>query len=343
MRVIPAILTMILGAVTSTASTYAAEEATLNAIKQRGEVTCGVSTGATVGMSTLDDKGNWAGLEVDFCRALATAILGSPEKVKFVPLEFKNAFAALSSSSVDLLARSATWTYSRDAEMKLEWPIVYIYDGQGFLVRKALGVKSSKELDGASICVSGGTTTELNLADYFRTNNLKYTPIVANSREQNLANLEAGRCDAYSNERGGLAANRAALPKADEYVVLPDVISKEPLGPVVRQDDPKFRDIVAWTFYAWVLAEEFGITKANVADEAANSKNPEVQRLLGKTGDFGAKLGLANDWAARVIATTGNYGEIYERNLGTGSKVNLTRGQNELWSKGGLLYAPPMR
>lgn len=321
----------------------AGENDTINAIKQRDELVCGVSTGASVGMSTLDDKGNWAGLEVEFCRAVAIAVAGSPERVKYIPLEFKNAFAALSSGSVDLLARSATWTYTRDAEMKFEWPVVYMYDGQGFLVRKSLGVKTAKDLNGASICVSGGTTTELNLADYFRTRNLKYTPIVANSREQNLANLEAGRCDAYSNERGGLAANRAALPKPDDYVVLPDVISKEPLGPVVRQDDPRFRDIVAWTFYALLLAEEFGVTKANVADEAANSKNPEVQRLLGKTGEFGSKLGLANDWVAKVIASTGNYGELYESNLGSGSKVNLTRGQNDLWSRGGLMYAPPMR
>ena len=321
----------------------AAEGDTINAIKQRGELVCGVSTGASVGMSTLDDKGNWAGLEADFCRAVASAVAGSAEKVKFVPLEFKNAFAALTSGSVDMLARSASWTFSRDAEMKFEWPVVYMFDGQGFLVRKSLGVKSAKDLNGASICVSGGTTTELNLADYFRTRNLKFTPIVANSREQNLANLEAGRCDAYSNERGGLAANRAALPKPDDYIVLPDVISKEPLGPVVRQDDAKFRDVVAWTFYATVLAEEFGITKANVADEAANSKNPEVQRLLGKTGEFGSKLGLPNDWAVKVIATTGNYGELYESNLGSSSKVNLVRGQNDLWSRGGLLYAPPVR
>ncbi len=320
-----------------------AEGDTLNAIKQRGDVVCGVSTGVNVGMSTLDDKGNWAGLEAEFCRGLAAAILGSPERVKFVPLEFRNAFAALTSGSVDLLARSASWTFSRDTEMKLEWPVVYMYDGQGFMVRKSLGVKNAKDLTGASICVSAGTATELNLADYFRNNNLKYTPIVASGREQNLANLEAGRCDAYTNERGGLAANRAALPKPDDYVVLPDIISKEPLGPVLRQDDPRFRDVVVWTFYVMVLAEEFGITKANVNERAAAATNPEVQRLLGKTGEFGAKLGLSNDWAVKVIATTGNYGEAYERNLGSGSKVNLARGQNELWSKGGLIYAPPMR
>ena len=332
------------GMLASTATAgIAGDGDTIKAIKQRGEIVCGVSPGLNVGMSTLDDKGNWAGLEVEFCRALAAATLASPERVKFVPLDFKNAFAALTSSSVDLLARSASWTYARDTEMRLEWPVVYMYDGQGFLVRKALGVKSAKELNGASICVSAGTTTELNLADYFRANNLKFTPIVSAGREQNLANLESGRCDAYSNERGGLAANRAALPKPDDYVVLPDVISKEPLGPVVRQDDPHFRDVVAWTFYALVLAEEFGITKANAADHAAKAANPEVQRLLGKTGDFGAKLGLSNDWAVKVIATAGNYGEVYEHNLGSGSRVNLSRGLNELWSKGGLIYAPPMR
>lgn len=343
MKMINASCAAIMGAILAGTPAHAAEGDTVNAIKQRGELVCGVSTGVAVGMSTLDDKGNWNGLEVEFCRALSAAIIGNADRVKFVPLEFKNAFAALTSGSVDILARSATWTFTRDAEMKFEWPVVYLYDGQGFLVRKSLGVKSAKDLGGASICVSGGTTTELNLADYFRAQGLKFTPIVANSREQNLANLEAGRCDAYSNERGGLAANRAAMPKPDDYDVLPDVISKEPLGPVIRQDDQRFRDIVAWTFYAGVLAEEFGVTKANVADEAANSKNPEVQRLLGKTGDFGAKLGLANDWAVKVIATAGNYGEIYERNLGSASKVKLVRGQNELWSRGGLLYAPPVR
>jgi general L-amino acid transport system substrate-binding protein len=336
-------LAALFAATVSSASALAAEGDILQAIKQRGDVVCGVSTGLNIGMSTIDEKGNWAGLEAEFCRAIAVAILGDAERVKFVPLEFKNAFAALTSGSVDLLARSATWTYTRDTEMKFEWPVVYMYDGQGFLVRKSLGVKNAKELNGATICVSAGTTTELNLADYFRANSLKYTPIVASGREQNLANLEAGRCDAYSNERGGLAANRAALPKADEYVVLPDVISKEPLGPVVRQDDPKFRDVVAWTFYAMVLAEEFGITKDNVVDQAANAKHPEIQRLLGKTGEFGAKLGLPNDWAVKVISITGNYGELYERNLGLDSKVKLVRGQNELWSKGGLIYAPPMR
>jgi general L-amino acid transport system substrate-binding protein len=321
----------------------AAEADTVAMIKSRGDLLCGTSTGASPGMSTLDDKGAWAGLEVDFCRALAAAILGSADRVKFVPLEFKNAFAALTAGGVDVLARSASWTYTRNAELRLDWPVVYLYDGQGFMVRKSLGIGAAKELDGASICVTGGSTTELNLADFFRANGLRYTPIVSNSREQNIANLEANRCDAYSNERGGLAANRAALAKPDDYVILPDVISKEPLGPVVRQDDARFHTIVAWTFYAMVIAEELGVTKGNVIEQVSTSANPEVQRLLGKTGEFGARLGLANDWAVKVISAVGNYGEAYDRNLGANSRIKLTRGPNELWKNGGLVYAPPMR
>ncbi|WP_342363777.1 amino acid ABC transporter substrate-binding protein [Terrarubrum flagellatum] len=330
-------------AILAWASPGVAQTDTVGAIKSRGDLICGTSTGGSPGLSTLDDKGAWAGLEVDYCRALAAAILGNPDRVKFAPLEFKNAFAALTSGSVDLLARTATWTFTRDVELRFDWPVVYLHDGQGFMVRKSLGVKAAKDLDGASICVTGGSTTELNLADFFRAHKLKYIPIVASGREQNIANLEANRCDAYSNERGGLAANRSALPKPDDYVILPDVVSKEPTGPVVRQDDARFRDIVAWTFYALVIAEEFGVTRANVIEQASGSDNPEVQRLLGKTGEFGSKLGLANDWAVKVISAAGNYGEIYNRNLGADSRIKLARGQNELWKNGGLIYAPPMR
>ena len=326
------------------ASPVAANEGdTINAIKERGELVCGTSTGTAIGLSTLDDAGKWSGLEVDYCRAVAAALLGDADKVRFVPLEFKNAFAALQSSSVDLLARAATWTYARDTELKFDWAGVYMYDGQGFLVKKDLGVSKLAELDGASICVSAGTTTELNLADYFRTHSLGYTPIVANSREQNLANLEAGRCDAYTNERGGLAASRLGLVQPDDYVILPEVISKEPLGPIVRQNDPQFRDVAAWTLHALVAAEELGITQENVVGLAESSQNPEIQRLLGKTSDFGAKLGLSNDWAVSVISAVGNYGEIFERHLGEGSPVKLDRGLNTLWTQGGLLYAPPIR
>jgi len=319
------------------------EGATVAAIRQKNELACGVSTGASPGMSTLDDRGNWAGFEVEFCRAVAAALLGDAARVRFVPLEFRNAFTALQSGAVDMLARSATWTYLRDSELRFDMPAIYLYDGQGFLVRKSLNVAAARGLDGATICVSSGTTTELNLADWFRTHRMRYTPVVSAAREQNIANLEAGRCDAYTNERGGLAANRAALPKPDDYVVLPDVISKEPLGPYVRQDDPRFRDIVGWTLHALVAAEEFGLTQANVAEAARSHASPEVGRLLGRTGEFGAKLGLANDWALKAITAVGSYGEMFDRNLGAGSRIGLDRGPNRLWNQGGLLYAPPFR
>lgn len=321
----------------------AAANGTVDVIKQRGQVSCGVSTGLSTGMSTLDDKGNWKGLEVDFCRAVAAALLGDATKVNFVPLEFKVAFASLQSGAVDLLARTATWTYSRNAELKLDWAGIYVYDGQGFMVAKKLGVTSAKNLNGATICVTGGSTTELNLTDYFRANGMTFTPIVGNGRDQNQQNLQAGRCDVYTNELGGLASSRTAMANPDDWVLLPEVISKEPTGPVVRQDDPRFRDIVYWTLATLIAAEELGITQANVRQMASSSTNPEIQRILGATGDFGPMLGLTKDWAVNVIAATGNYGEIYNRNLGDGSPIKLARGLNRLWSDGGLLYAPPFR
>ncbi len=321
----------------------AAEGDTVKAIRARGELLCGVSTGVSTGMSTLDNQGNWKGLEVEFCRGLAAAMLGDAAKVKFVPLEFRVAFTTLQSGAADILARTATWSFSRDASLNLDWAGVYMYDGQGFMVARKLGAKSGKNLNGASVCVSAGTTSELNLADYFRSNGMKYTVITGSTREQNQQNLESGRCDAYSNERGGLAASRTAMKNPDDWEILPDVFSKEPLGPTVRQDDARFRDIVAWTLNIIIAAEEFGITKSNVAELAANSNNPEVQRMLGKTGEFGKMLGLEQDWAVKVIASTGNYSELYERNLGSGSPIKLDRGLNSLWSKGGLLYSPPFR
>ncbi|WP_052341179.1 amino acid ABC transporter substrate-binding protein [Salinarimonas rosea] len=316
---------------------------TLDAVKARGVLNCGVSTGTSIGKSTLDDSGNWTGFEADFCRAVAAAILGDATAVEFVPLEFKNAFASLQSGSVDMLARSATWTLSRDAELGFEWAGVYLYDGQGFLVSKASGVTSAEQLDGASICVTSGTTTELNLADYFRTKGMSYTPITVGSPDQSIANLEAGRCDAYTNEVGGLASYRLGLSDPAAYTILPDVISKEPLGPVVRQDDPQFEDVVEWTLYALVIAEEFGLTKDGVAQAAATTQRPEMRRFLGAEGEFGAKLGLPNDWAVKVIQATGNYGELFERTLGSQSDAGIARGVNRLWSEGGLLYAPPVR
>lgn len=317
--------------------------ATFDAIMARGELKCGTSTGTSIGKSTLSDTGEWNGFEVDYCRALAAALFGDGQKVSFVPLEFKNAFAALTSSSVDILARSATWTFSRDTDLKFDWAGIYLYDGQGFLVNKSLGIKNASELNGASICVSAGTTTELNLADYFRTKGMEYTPIVVNSPDQSIANLDANRCDAYTNEVGGLASYRLGLANPDDFVILPDIISKEPLGPLVRQDDAQFEDIARWTLFALTTAEEFGINQANVAEIAATSDNPQIQRFLGTSGEFGAMMGLPNDWAVQIVKAVGNYGEMFERNLGSESPVKLGRGVNRLWNDGGLLYAPPVR
>tara|TARA_R110002051_G_scaffold90460_1_gene159336 strand:+ start:2814 stop:3794 length:981 start_codon:yes stop_codon:yes gene_type:complete len=321
----------------------AAAGPTLDAVIDRGALNCGVSTGTSIGKSTIDDQGNWTGFEAEFCRGVAAAILGDGAKVNYVPLEFKSAFASLQSGSVDMLARSATRTFSRDSELSFEWAGIYLYDGQGFLVSNASGITSTTELSGASICVTSGTTTELNLADYFRTNGIEYTPITVSSPDQSIANLEAGRCDAYTNEVGGLASYRLGLSDPNAYTILPDIISKEPLGPVVREDDQQFEDVVEWTLNALIIAEEFGVTQDNVVETAASTEQPEVRRFLGAEGEFGAMLGIPNDWAIKVIQTTGNYGELFERTLGSQSPANIERGYNTLWSQGGLLYAPPLR
>lgn len=316
---------------------------TQKAIQTRGVLNCGVSTGVQTGMSTLDSQGSWKGFEVDFCRALAAAVLGDPEKIKFVPLEIKTAFTSLQSGGIDVLARTATHTFIRDVELNVGWPGTYLYDSQGFLVKKSLGVKSAKELDGASICVSAGSNYELNLTDYFRNNSLKFTPVAANTREQNEKNLQAGRCDVYANVLSALAGARAQMANPDEWVVLPELISMEPIGPVVRKDDSRFNDIVAWTLNALIAAEELGVTQANVQEKKEKSGSPEVQRLLGKTGDFGVKLGLSNDWALNALRAVGNYGEIFDRNLGQKSPIKLDRGLNNLWNKAGLMSTPLIR
>jgi len=327
----------------SMATVQAQQADTLAAIKARGVVNCGVSTGVQTGMSTLDTKGNWAGFEVDFCRSLSAAIFGNPDKVKYVPLDIKTAFTTLQSGGIDLLARTATATFIRDVDMNLAWAGVYLYDSQGFLARKSLGVKSAKELDGASICVSAGSNYELNLSDYFRNNKLSFTPVTANSRDQNEKNLSEGRCDVYANVLSALAAARTKMPNPDEWVVLPEVISMEPIGPVVRQDDFRFFDIVAWTLHAQLAAEEYGVTSKNAAQMRDTSSSPEVQRLLGKSGDFGAKLGLDNDWAFNIITQVGNYGEVFDRHLGDGSPIKLERRLNKLWKDGGLMATPLLR
>lgn len=318
-----------------------AQAKTLDTVKSRGQVLCGVSTGLA-GFAQPDDKGVWTGLDVEFCRALAAAIFNDPMKVTFKPLSAKERFTALQSGEVDLLARNTTWTISRDSSLGLSFAGVNFYDGQGFMVKKALGVKTAKELKGASVCVQTGTTTELNLADFFRSNNIDYKPVVFEKNDEIVAAYEAGRCDAYTTDASGLYAERLRMKVPADNVVLPDIISKEPLGPVVRQGDSQWFTIVKWVHFAMLNAEELGVTKANV-DQMASSANPEIKRLLGKEGDFGKGIGLDNDWVVKIVKAVGNYGESYDRNVGSGSRLNIDRGLNKLWNKGGIQYAPPIR
>jgi general L-amino acid transport system substrate-binding protein len=320
-------------------STAAAQ--TLNTVKQRGVLHCGSNTGLA-GFGLPDAQGNWKGLDVDFCRAVAAVIFNDPNKVKFVPLTGKDRFTALQSGDVDLLARNTTWTSSRDTSLGLSWTGINYYDGQGFIVRKALKVKSALELDGAAVCVGQGTTTELNLADYFRANKMKLRTVTFGTNDDTVKAYEAGRCDAFTTDASGLYAERLRFAKADEHMVLPEIISKEPLGPSVRHGDDQWFDIIKWVHFAMVNAEELGVTKANL-DEQMKSENPDVKRLLGTEGNAGEQLGLTKDWAVRIIRHVGNYGESFDRNLGDGSPLKIARGLNALWSKGGLQYAPPIR
>ncbi|WP_136679495.1 amino acid ABC transporter substrate-binding protein [Neptunomonas sp. XY-337] len=316
-------------------------DVTLDAVKARGVLQCGVSTGLP-GFSNPDDKGNWKGLDVDMCRAVAAAVLGDATKVKYIPLTAKERFTALQSGEIDLLPRNTTWTQTRDTQLGLNFAGVNYYDGQGFMVSKDLGVKSAKELDGAAVCIQAGTTTELNLADYFRLNGMSYAPVVFDTSDQTVKGFEAGRCDVLTSDQSQLYALRIKLEKPDSAMVLPEVISKEPLGPVVRQGDDQWFNIVKWTHNALLNAEELGVTSANV-DEMKKSKNPNVRRLIGLEGPKGKGLGLNDDWAYQVIKQTGNYGESFDRNVGAGSPLKVNRGINALWTDGGLQYAPPMR
>lgn len=316
-------------------------DVTLDAVKARGVLQCGVSTGLP-GFSNPDDKGNWKGLDVDMCRAVAAAVLGDATKVKYIPLTAKERFTALQSGEIDLLPRNTTWTQTRDTQLGLNFAGVNYYDGQGFMVSKDLGVKSAKELDGAAVCIQAGTTTELNLADYFRLNGMSYAPVVFDTSDQTVKGFEAGRCDVLTSDQSQLYALRIKLEKPDSAMVLPEVISKEPLGPVVRQGDDQWFNIVKWTHNALLNAEELGVTSANV-DEMKKSKNPNVRRLIGLEGPKGKGLGLNDDWAYQVIKQIGNYGESFDRNVGAGSPLKVSRGINALWTDGGLQYAPPMR
>lgn len=320
----------------------AAQAGTLDDVKKRGELICGVATGLA-GFAAPNDKGEWSGFDVDMCRAVAAAIFQDATKVKFVPTTAKSRFPALQSGEVDMLARNTTWTYDRDVKLGFEFAGVNFYDGQGFMVRKDLGVKSARQLDGASVCVQTGSTTELNLGDYFRTHNMKYTPVMFEKPDEARVAYEQGRCDAYTTDRSGLAAQRSELAKPEDTIVLPDVISKEPLGPLVRHGDHQWGDVVRWVLNVMIIAEEKGLTSKNVDEMKASSKDLEVQRMFGMEGDYGERLGLVNDWPYHVIKLVGNYGESYERNIGPETPIGLERGVNDLWNKGGILYAPPYR
>ena len=316
---------------------------TLDDVRQRGHLQCGINTGL-VGFAAPDDKGVWRGFDVDVCRAVAAAVFGDANKVKYTNLTGKTRFTALRSGEIDMLSRNTTWTFSRDVDLQFTFVGVNYYDGQGFMVPKKLNVKSAKDLDGASVCIQTGTTTELNLADFFRANDKKYEPVPIETNAEARTNYLAGRCDVYTTDRSGLAATRAALDDPDAHVVLPEIISKEPLGPLVRQGDDQWADIIRWTLNAMIAAEEMGVTSKNAKEMAAGTKNPEVNRLLGKEELQGREtLGLSKDWAVNVIAQVGNYGESFEANIGKATPIGLARGVNAQWTDGGLIYAPPFR
>jgi general L-amino acid transport system substrate-binding protein len=318
-----------------------ARTATLEQVKARGSLNCGSGTGLA-GFGLPDAQGNWAGLDVDLCRAISAAVFNDPTKIKFVSLSAKDRFTALQSGEIDVLSRNTTWTSSRDTALGLNFAGVNYYDGQGFMVKKSARIASALELNGASVCVQQGTTTELNLADYFRANKLQLKAVTFATNDETVKAYEGGRCDAFTTDASGLYSERLRMAKSDDHMVLPEIISKEPLGPVVRHGDDQWLDVVKWVHFAMITAEELGVTKANV-DEQLKSNNPDVKRLLGTEGKHGEALGLTNDWAYRVIKHVGNYGETFEKNVGTGSQLKIARGLNNLWSKGGLQYAPPIR
>jgi general L-amino acid transport system substrate-binding protein len=314
---------------------------TLNAVKARGHLVCGVSEGL-YGFSAPDANNTWSGLDVDLCRAVAAAIFNDATKVEFVPLAAQDRFTPLKSGAIDILSRDTTWTMSREVALGLSFAAVNYYDGQGFLVRSALKAETALDLDGAKICVQKGTTTELNLADYFGSNKLKYEAVSFVSAADALNAYQSGQCNVLTSDTSQLYADRLRLPDADDHIVLPDVISKEPLGPVVRQGDGQWFNIVKWTYYAMIDAEELGVSSKNI-DEALTSDNPDVRRLVGTEQGYGEQLGLTKDWATRIVKLVGNYGESFERNIGTGSKLGIPRGLNNLWTNGGIQYAPPIR
>jgi general L-amino acid transport system substrate-binding protein len=338
MKRVSLVLTFAAAAVLSSGAVSAQ---TLKTVQDRGMLSCGVGQGLA-GFSSPDDKGNWTGLDVDVCRAIAAAIFNDPTKVKFIPLSAKDRFTALQSGEIDVLSRNTTWTLSRDTSLGANFTGVTYYDGQGFLVKKSLKVNSALELNSASVCVQTGTTTEQNLADYFKLNNMKYEVIAFANEDETVKAYESGRCDVFTTDVSGLYAERLKLANPADHAVLPEVISKEPLGPMVRHGDDQWFDLVKWTLFAMVDAEELGITQKNV-DEMAKSDKPELKRVFGTDGNLGEQLGVTKDWVARIVKAVGNYGEAFDRNVGAGSKLGIARGLNQLWNKGGIQYAPPIR
>ncbi len=316
--------------------------ATLDDVKAKGHVQCGVSTGLA-GFSFTDDAGGWDGFDVDYCRALAAAVFGDREAVKFTPTTGKTRFTALASGEVDVLARNTTWTFSRDNDLKFTFIGVNYYDGQGFMIPAELGVSSAMDLDGATVCIQTGTTTELNLADFFRANGMSYEPVPIETNAEAQQKYLSNACDAYTTDASGLAATRATFEDPSAHIILPEIISKEPLGPVVRHGDNQWGDVARWVLNALVVAEEKGITSENVEDMAASSEDPEIRRLLGAEGDLGSMIGLEAGWAVGAILAGGNYGEIFDRHLGPDTAIGLERGLNAQWTDGGILYAPPFR
>ncbi len=319
----------------------AASAQTLKTVKDRGTLNCGAN-GTLAGFGLPDAQGKWTGLDVDVCRAIAAALFNDASKVKFVPLSAKDRFTALQSGEVDVLVRNTTWTSSRDSSLGLSFVGVDYYDGQGFMVRKTLKVNSALELNGASVCVQQGTTTELNLADFFRAHNMQLKSVTFATANEAVKSYDAGRCDAYTTDASGLYSERLRLANSNDHIILPEIISKEPLGPAVRQGDDQWFTVVKWTLFAMMNAEELGITSKNI-DEMLKSTNPDVKRFVGTEGNYGEQLGLTKDWAVRIVKLVGNYGEVFEANVGQGSPLKIDRGLNKMWNKGGVQYAPPIR
>jgi general L-amino acid transport system substrate-binding protein len=335
---------VILGALTVAGlAASAAVAGTMDDVKARGKLNCGVTTGL-VGFAAPDANGEWQGFDVGVCRAVAAAVLGDPKAVEFVPTTGKTRFTALASGEIDMLARNTTWTFSRDVDLKFEFTGINYYDGQGFMVPKDLGVGSAKDLDGATVCIQTGTTTELNLADFFRSNNISYEPVPIETNAEAQQQYLAGACDVYTTDASGLASTRATFEDPSAHVVLPEIVSKEPLGPLVRHGDNDWGDVVRWSLNALIAAEELGVTSANIAElSSAPTNNPEVNRLLGTEGNLGEMLGLDAEWAKRAIMAGGNYGELFEKNIGENTPIGLARGLNAQWKNGGLIYTPPFR